>query len=117
MEKEIERILNSEKNKYLKTIAIIYLILGGIILFGSIIYAINEENISLFIIGFITFSIIFFSYIMCNIFYEIHQMNKYLVYSMLDKNMKKQKETQELINEQEKNNEMELNKLLRKLDK
>lgn len=117
MEEEMKIILNSEKNKYLKTIAIVYLVLGGIILLGSLIYAINKENIFIFIMGFVIFAIIFFSYLMCSIFYEIHQMNKYLVSSIIHTNLKEQEETQELIKEQEKNNEIELNELLRKLDK
>lgn len=117
MEEEMKNILDSEKNKYLKTVAIIYLVLGGIILFGSLIYAISKENLFIFIMGFVMFAVIFFSYLMCSIFYEIHQMNKYLVSNIIEKSLKEQEETKEYIKEQEKNNEAELIELLKKLDK
>lgn len=112
MEEEIHKILHSEKNKYLKTVAIIYLILGTIILLGSIIYAINAENLMIIVVGLVTFSIVFFFYIVNMILYELHQMNKYLI--IKDANILNQKQEKEHNNYKD---DEQLNELLKQLEK
>ena len=115
MENEIKNIVQSEKNEYLKTIAIIYLILGVLVLLASLIYAIIEANLIVFITGFLVFATIFFFYILNITLYEIHQMNRYLVKDMVRENIEKQNKIKEITKAEEKNNEEELNTLLKKL--
>lgn len=116
MENEIKNIVQSEKNKYLKTVAIIYLVLGILILLASLIYSILEANLIVFIVGFLAFATIFFFYILNIILYEIHQMNRYLLKDMVKENIEKQNKIKEIAKTEEKNNEEELNNLLKKLE-
>lgn len=107
MEDEIHEILYSEKNKYLKTIAIIYLFFGIIILLGSFIYAINAENLMIIVGGVVMFATIFFFYMVNMILYEIHQMNKYLIIKNMNPSVQKK----------EKNDDDQLKELLKQLEK
>lgn len=117
MKEEIKEILNSNKNKYIKFVAILYLFIGIIVLFFSICYALYEESILIFLSGLGTFLLSLFFYIMLSSFYETHQMCKFMVLNIYQKEVDRQeaRDTDKRIQEQ--TNEKELNNLIKKLEK
>ena len=117
MKEEIEEILNSNKNKYIKFVAILYLFIGIIVLFFSTYYALYKENILIFLSGLGTFLLSLFFYIMLASFYETHQMCKFMALNIYQKEVDKQEASNADKRIQEQTNEKELNNLIKKLEK